>query len=696
MIEGIRTIGEAALQKNDHIVNALVQEMDVQNQRQYAVFIDVCLDPIELSFDIKEIDVNLCNEILWVGNSPRNKPQDRLTTDTVTYLTSQTIPNLCQNLPPGELRSELETLKQTIYLDLGEKYNVLPQGKRDPLYERYRLVWDLLKFDGVISAMNSSSKPTEIIENKGIKQKAETLCNKQGLQFLSKPFLQEYARQYGAKEVPRLIGTIMEGLAIQQLKLRKREIALYTLKLNGRLLCKYPDYIDHIEKSVVGEAFEVAPEGVCHTCGSKERVTGDTTRFRLMKFHITDKPGFASELNQNNFVRNFGICCNCYRQLLAGECFVENQLRTTMASSSVYVIPEFHLPAIKPSGATLDKWAEYLKKRVSATQTLKQWQDFQDALKDYQQFENFKASFVLNLLFATKSRGAVKVDMLIQDVPPSRLDCLDDVRNSILGKATCFFGDSNRKDWDLGLGKMFYLFPVRKQKNQVKNQIFLEFLDALLTNRSFSIERLIGEFLETACVHYYERYSSYVQGSLEQRRQTREPLTIFLIQSQLLLLYLKELGQLEGLNKGGGKIMESLINNLDEKLQAYLQNLNLNYGQQALFLLGYLIGRIGSTKEQISSGKPILNKIHFQGMDKTKLVRLANEVYEKLRQYKIAKYNEHIYAAMKTLLDKELLSLNSPQENTYWILSGYAYATLQAIQHASRPKETEKEILPQT
>ena len=50
---------------------------------------------------------------------------------------------------------------------------------------------------------------------------------------------------------------------------------------------------------------------------------------------------------------------------------------------------------------------------------------------------------------------------------------------------------------------------------------------------------------------------------------------------------------------------------------------------------------------------------------------------------------------MKTLLDKELLSLNSPQENTYWILSGYAYATSQAIQHASRPKETEKEILPQ-
>ncbi|WP_213698184.1 TIGR02556 family CRISPR-associated protein [Acetomicrobium sp.] len=684
MIEGIRAIGEVVLQRNDCIVDALAQEIDVQNQKKYAVFIDVCLDPIKLSFDIKEIDINICNDILWVGNSSRNKPQDRLTTDTVAYLVSQTIPNLCQTLPPGGLRSELEALKQTIYLDLGGKYD-----------KRYRLVWDLLKFDVITHAVNNSRKPTEIIENKGIRQKAETLYNKQASQFLNGSFLQEYACQYGAKEVPRLIGTIIEGLVIKQLKLKKQEIGLYTLKLNGKLLCKHPDYIDYLEKSLVSEAFEGASEGVCHTCGSKKRVTGDTTRFRLMKFYITDKPGFASELSPNNFVRNFGICCNCYRQLLAGERFAENQLRTTIASSSVYVIPEFYLPAIELSCATLNKWAEYLKKRVSATQTLKQWQDFQDALKDYQEFENVKASFVLNLLFATKSRGAVKVDMLIQDVPPSRLDRLDDVRNRILGKATYFFGDSNRNDWDLGLGKMFYLFPVRKQKNQVKDHIFLEFLDALLTNRSFSIERLISEFLETACVHYYER-KSYVQSSLEQKRQTREPLTIFLIQSQLLLLYLKELGQLEGLNKGGGKIMESLINILDEKLQAYLQNLNLNYGQQALFLIGYLIGRIGSTKEQISSGKPILNKIHFQGMDKTKLVRLANEVYEKLRQYKIAKYNEDIYAAMKTLLDKELLSLNSPQDNTYWILSGYAYATLQAIQHASKQKETGKEILPQT
>lgn len=126
---------------------------------------------------------------------------------------------------------------------------------------------------------------------------------------------------------------------------------------------------------------------------------------------------------------------------------------------------------------------------------------------------------------------------------------------------------------------------------------------------------------------------------------------------------------------------------LDDTLTAYLQELGLDLGRRALFLLGYLIGQIGSTREQRESGKPILNKVHFQGMDQGKVMRLANEVYEKLRQYKIADYNEAVYAAMKTLLDQEHAALSSPQENTYWLLSGYAYATWQAIRHGKTKQE---------
>jgi CRISPR-associated protein Csh1 len=77
-------------------------------------------------------------------------------------------------------------------------------------------------------------------------------------------------------------------------------------------------------------------------------------------------------------------------------------------------------------------------------------------------------------------------------------------------------------------------------------------------------------------------------------------------------------------------------------------------------------------------------------MDQRKIMRLTNEIYEKLRQYKIADYNEAIYAEAKMYLDADSSELYSPQENTYWVLSGYAYATWRAIKHG-RAKSIEGE-----
>lgn len=690
MIEGVRTIGEAVLQKNPSIVEALIREEEVsEGQKRYVVYCNVTVEPPALEVSAKELDYKVLTEILWVGNAPAPMdPQDRLTTDNVKYLASQAIPNLIgvssskRELPQeSELRRKLGALLNSAYIDLGERSEIFPRSKGDQLYERYRRMWDLLKL-GLANF--------ELIEDEEERRELEALCQNRNVEFLTKPFLQEYVRQKGsAKAAVELVGSIVEAWVLKQLGIRRRgELALYTLQVNEELLAQHPDYRSYIERTLVEEAFEDVPHGTCHVCGSQDRVTADMTRFKLLKFYITDKPGFASELHDTGFFRNYTLCRDCYRALLAGERFVENQLRTRLARSSVYAIPVFHLPSVRPTASTLERWAEYLQARLAATQTLEQWQEFQKKLQDYQEIDNAKASFVLNLLFATKTQSAVKVDKLIQDVPPSRLDRLDEIRNQVRDTAKGFFGESS--EWDLSIGRIFYLFPIHKQGNQAQTRSFLEFLETLLTGRSLTVESLIPRLLETACVHYFERYGAYVQTSPGQDRQAVDrALTVFLLQSQLLLHYLKGLGQLEGLQ--GGELMDVELEALEKPLQSYLEELGLNRGQRGLFLLGYLIGRIGSTPEQRSSGKPILNKVHFQGMDQGKVMRLSNEVYEKLRQYKIAEYNEAVYAAMKALLDREHESLSSPQENTYWILSGYAYATWQAIRAGKSKQEASLE-----
>ena len=686
MIEGVRTIGEAVLQKNPSIVEALIQEEEVpEKQKRYVVFLNLKLDPPALEVTAKELDQEVLAKVLWVGNAKgSNSPQDRLTTDHVLYLTSQTIPNLLAALGEGELRQKLNELHQALYLDLGNKEEVFPQGGGEKQYKRYRWMWNLpkLRLDSL-----------ELIEDKEEREELEKLCQQH--KFLTKPFLQEYARHKGtAKAAVELVGSIVEAWVLKELGLRRREVTLYTLQVNGELLVQNPDYKAYIERAVVGEAFEVedASEGTCHLCGQQALVTADTTPFKLLKFYITDKPGFASGLRDKGFLRNYALCRECYRSLLAGERFVDDQLSTQWARSTVYIVPVFHLPTIRPNAATLDRWAEYLKKRIAATQKLEQWKEFQGALERYQEFDNAKASFVLNLLFATKAQSAVKIDKLIQDVPPSRLDQLDQVRNDIYDLAKRHFGELG--EWDLSLGRMFYLLPLRLSGRKVQTAPYLEFLDALLMSRHFKASLLIPQFLETARIHHFEHYDTYVQerskGKSTEERLTDRPLIVFLIQSQLLLRYLKGLGQLEGFK--GGELMDIECEALEEPLRSYLEELGLDRGRKGLFLLGYLIGRIGSTPEQRESGKPILNKINFQGMDQGKVMRLANEVYEKLRQYKIAEYNEAIYAAMKALLDHEQeRGLKSPQENTYWLLSGYAYATWQAIRAGKLKQEASEE-----
>jgi len=698
VLEGIQLIGNAVLGKAslvESLVDTRLLEESLAPGREeprYIVVLDVRLDPLTLRADLMTVSEKTLAEVLWVGNaSGSNSPQDRLTTNRAEYLASQTIPNLRRSLPQGgNLRGMLDRLFESLYVDLGKKDAVFPNGGGGQQYDRYRYVWDLSAV-GISDPKLAPSKELEEVED---------LCRRYGVDFLTKEFLVAYARRKGkAQDVARLVGRVLQSWAAEELDIKDSQASLYTVRLDGNLLARHKEYVSYLERSLVEEAFEGANRGVCHVCGAATRVTANTTRFKLLKFYITDKPGFASGLRKRGFFSNYAICERCYRSLLAGERFVDNSLLTRLGRTRVYVIPTFHAPDIDLTGDTLEQWAGYLKKRLSAAATMDSWREFQEDLERYQEFEDKKALFVLDMLFATKGKAAVKIDKLVASVPPSRLDRLDEVRNEVRDWADCVLGKDEK--WDLSLEKLFYLLPLTVRDGQVQAKPYLELLDSLLSERPLNVNGLIFQLLETACVYRYEANDQYVQRRPKTRSEDARakekfkdndlPLVIHMLESQLFIRYLKLLGLLDVSRGGGEKVEEndSEIEHqaLDEELRKYMDALGLDGPRRALFLLGVLIGRIGSTPEQRSSGKPILNKVHFQGMDSGKVLRLANEVYEKLRQYKIAEWNEKLYAAMKARLDGNLRSLKSPQENTFWLLSGYSFQTWQAIRSGGRNRE---------
>ncbi len=123
----------------------------------------------------------------------------------------------------------------------------------------------------------------------------------------------------------------------------------------------------------------------------------------------------------------------------------------------------------------------------------------------------------------------------------------------------------------------------------------------------------------------------------------------------------------------------SFIENVDGDLKEYISTLGLDEEAASLFLLGYIVGEIGVRQYKDYGHKPILNKINFQGMDVERLLILFNEVLEKLHQMKIYGV-EKIYHEAKRLMDRNLNRWSkSPQENVYYLLSGYAYRTAKAL-----------------
>jgi CRISPR-associated protein Csh1 len=351
ILEAVRRLGLATLERSplaEALVDTEIFEKGTKTrgrtEEKYVVILNLRSDPWQLEFDIRSLSEEVVREFLWVGNARgANSPQDRLTTNHPEYLISQAIPNILASIPKGELKEILWTISQNVYLDLGEKSEVFPSGG-DTQYERYRYLWNLPKL-GLTDAH---------LLPKNEREEVEKICQKEKVTPFSREFLQAYAREKGsANEACKLLGNALKQWAAQNFGIKPTNIALYTLAFQGKPLAQHPDYRAYIEQKLVDEAFEKAIDSVCHLCGKKERVTKDTTRFRYLKFYITDKLGFASRLTEDGFFKNFALCKECYRGLLVGEQWVENHLQTRLGDTNVYVIPVFHLSEAYPSSDEL-------------------------------------------------------------------------------------------------------------------------------------------------------------------------------------------------------------------------------------------------------------------------------------------------------------------------------------------------------
>ncbi len=666
MLEGIQVLGRAVLERSRQYASndeeALLRTLvKVDEATRYGGLVHMQLitsdDNWHLHADPQDIDPEILVQALWLGHAPRNLPQDRATVSSLEYLISQVLPALSGRIAAGLqnsfLRDQLQEILNAIALELPVS------GKTSG--QRYRWVWNL----PALGWAHWEWVP------KGRRKELEALARTEDVEAPTDRLFQDHALQHGAKRTIALMAAMLQTGLQAQLGLEKHGRYLYTLYTDDLWLARDSSYHHYLYQHYLGSLFESAQSGICYLCGQyHEKVTDNTTRLWL-KFYITDKPGFASGFRKENFYRNYRLCPECYKVLLAGENFMRTRLRSWLGTQ-VYVVPVFYLPHVQPSGSDLEAWAEYVTNRWQASLTLEGWKAFREKLQVYRRFEERKASFLLDFLFVEGDERSIKLQHYIRDVHPSRLDKLDTARNKTRALAEHRLVPVN--PWDLGLRVMFYLFPIGRHGQGRK--AFFQFLEALLIQRPLVFRNLVPLFLETASIHRFQKYGAYVHTPA---KDSDFALRVFLVQTQLLRSILQQLDMLipsGGASMTEAKFVEEVRQLVSPDIWNYMEAIQLNLAERALFLLGVLVGEV-ALKQQQTGSTPILSKIHFQGMDANKVRRLSNEMLDQLRIYKaLNARTRDLFSAMRILMD-QAGSFLSPAENTYWVLSGYAFRHLQ-------------------
>jgi CRISPR-associated protein Csh1 len=646
MIKTIYTLGYKYLtEENPSLIQAMTLPITYsKGATKYVMIVDFSTTKKKVRLTLKEVSKSTSSELLWIGTADgAASPQWFGTVSNVEYLLSQTIPNLLERWNQEDsYYSLLKQAQNVFFLDLGAV------KKSD---ERYRYVFNPAYVGGEL---------TEADGKKAVKEAA-----KQFQAFIEK-----------------------------EANVNIKDVLLYSLAIDGQLVVSQPEY----ERLVMEEklsVFQDAKKGVCALTNKEDLITGETTKLKF-NYYINDKISFASALEKKSFVKNLSISKDAYKAIIAGEAYILRNFNTRFSGLPCYIIPDF-LYDVPFEDAPLQSINDRINEFVRTVKTVETAQKLHEEIEDYKEYESQMDNHIsLYFLFYTKTQASVKVNKLLSDVPLTHLRRLGyEIRKTgEIGQR--FFGNEK---FNLGLELIYYLIPMRVQRGEnFEKRKILQVYESLLTNKPLSYQWLITQFVQLAKVHMYASYSLYQYNDKKEYNDFN--LIDAIVRAQLFLKLLQNLN----LIKEEREMTKVTYDLPHTDMIEYIETMHYNVPQSSLFLLGYLIARIGAAQigkaneraEALgqarggkTANKPILSKINYHGMNKQKLMMLSNEVFEKLRQLKIASLqNEAVYAEHKRLFDSALQEKwnLSDRESVFYLLSGYAYGTKKILRSIKKDK----------
>ncbi|MEM3162585.1 MAG: type I-B CRISPR-associated protein Cas8b/Csh1 [Candidatus Bathyarchaeia archaeon] len=486
------------------------------------------------------------------------------------------------------------------------------------------------------------------------------------------------------EDLDKILGEEKEWIALYTACVKKDGVTIDLVRESGyRKILFYVHYVSESDDYPI-------MRGVCHVCGEEKEVLTNPSypEGTILCVYNLDKAGFMPSLSRSPeaIMKAHTVCVDCKRKLFLGLGYVEQKLAAFIGESTkqrgrltVFLIPK--VLGAKLTYETLDIIAQKMKEAYRGVNAYKSLKDVEKLTEDLMRLDITYgpcSTYLLNILFGYRESSHFHFQHLIQDVPVMRLIELSNVMSKTSNEVAALFmerADGNK--WSIGFEDIFSILPLSVRRGRVVDwKPLVGLFEAMLNGTSYPKSNIISNAVLYAKIHRYGTFGGY---NLRQpsRNEGEARLCQGILKYNMLLKILKEAGVIR-------MGLESTISPLevpDKEIEDFFAKMNYIEWQKALFLLGVLVGKIGI--EQYKRGdnkKAVLNKINFEGMSAEKVKLLANHVLEGLRNYRVLDdRNETIYACMKAMLDRNLESLRNPIDNVFYILSGYAYATLKAM-----------------
>jgi len=443
-----------------------------------------------------------------------------------------------------------------------------------------------------------------------------------------------------AKEKEQILNAVEEKLS------GVKEGAFFTVKIDGKYLKQIPVFTDIFLKMVNEKDIQISSsDRMCSVCGEKKSlVMGGSSAF---KFYTIDKPGFITGgFDESRSWRNYPVCIECNLLLQEGKRFLEENLRFRFYGLSYLLIPQFLFGKLSLKDDVIDLLSDEEKRKSLKEESVNNTIASEDDILHYLQEESDQ--LMLHLLFIQKVQAAERILLLVQDVFPSHLRRIFEVKKDVERKFAR--GDGTLELYNFGRIRTFFQKSDEEKKNADLDKYFLEITAAVFHGSVLDIRFLITFFMK----EIRRKFLNNGENEQNVRWAVRDALmnTLFFV-------------QLGNLPKEEGKQMKA--SRFESVFTEYGPHLN-KPEKRALFLLGSLAQLLLDVQKKIRNAQPFAEKLKGLRMRESDFLGLLPEVKEKLRQYEQDNRYEGYERHFASVLGEEISSLLL-QAGSGWKLS---------------------------